>query len=196
MVREARWCGSKNGGDDAGSGPHSAAMDRADIDDLFAYTVWANALVLDAAAALSDAELRADRGISHHSILGTLAHMAAAEWIWLERWQGRSPTGPHVWEAWQQDRWRSLADLRDRWERIAEERRALVARLPESELQATRTFRRVDGTEDAQPVIAQMQHAVNHATLHRGQVVGMLRQLGRKPPATDLLLYYRVRQAR
>src|SRR5690606_31731026 len=36
------------------------AMDRADIEDLFAYTVWANARVLDAAAALSDAELRAD----------------------------------------------------------------------------------------------------------------------------------------
>jgi uncharacterized damage-inducible protein DinB len=31
------------------------------------------------------------------------------------------------------------------------------------------------------------QHVVNHATLHRGQVVGMIRQLGIVPPSTDLL---------
>jgi uncharacterized damage-inducible protein DinB len=34
-----------------------------------------------------------------------------------------------------------------------------------------------------------MQHVVNHATLHRGQVVGMIRQLGLQPPAVDLLYY-------
>jgi uncharacterized damage-inducible protein DinB len=34
-----------------------------------------------------------------------------------------------------------------------------------------------------------MQHVVNHATLHRGQVVGMIRQLGIVPPTTDLLFY-------
>jgi uncharacterized damage-inducible protein DinB len=34
-----------------------------------------------------------------------------------------------------------------------------------------------------------MQHVVNHATLHRGQVVGMIRQLGVAPPPTDLLFY-------
>jgi uncharacterized damage-inducible protein DinB len=34
-----------------------------------------------------------------------------------------------------------------------------------------------------------MQHAINHATLHRGKVVGMIRQLGVAPPQTDLLFY-------
>jgi uncharacterized damage-inducible protein DinB len=35
-----------------------------------------------------------------------------------------------------------------------------------------------------------VMHVVNHGTLHRGQIVGMLRQLGVKPPATDILFYY------
>src|SRR3984957_17607743 len=35
-----------------------------------------------------------------------------------------------------------------------------------------------------------IMHVVNHATLHRGQIVGMLSQLGTKPPATDILFYY------
>jgi uncharacterized damage-inducible protein DinB len=33
-------------------------------------------------------------------------------------------------------------------------------------------------------------HLVNHGTLHRGQVMGMIRQLGIVPPGTDLLHYY------
>jgi uncharacterized damage-inducible protein DinB len=36
-----------------------------------------------------------------------------------------------------------------------------------------------------------MQHVANHATLHRGQVVGMIRQLGIAPPSTDMLFYLR-----
>ena len=32
---------------------------------------------------------------------------------------------------------------------------------------------------------------VNHATMHRGQIVGMIRQLGIEPPSTDLLFYLR-----
>jgi uncharacterized damage-inducible protein DinB len=34
-------------------------------------------------------------------------------------------------------------------------------------------------------------HVVNHATLHRGQVMGMLRQMGTAPPNNDLMNYYR-----
>jgi len=30
-------------------------------------------------------------GNSFSSIRDTLAHILGAEWIWLERWQGRSP---------------------------------------------------------------------------------------------------------
>ena len=64
-------------------------MNLADIQRLFAYTEWANALAVEAAANLPDEELRRDQRISHGSILGTLLHMAGVEWIWLERWQGR-----------------------------------------------------------------------------------------------------------
>jgi uncharacterized damage-inducible protein DinB len=49
----------------------------------------------------------------------------------------------------------------------------------------------MDGTPFESPVWQIVSHVVNHATLHRGQVVAMLRQLGAKPPATDLIFYYR-----
>ena len=45
----------------------------------------------------ADEHLRRDVNISHQSIFGTLTHMAGAEWIWLERWHGRSPAKAEAW---------------------------------------------------------------------------------------------------
>ena len=72
-------------------------MNLADIKRLFDYMEWANDLAMDAAATLPDENLRREVGISHGSIFGTLVHMAGAEWIWLERWQGHSPSKTEAW---------------------------------------------------------------------------------------------------
>jgi uncharacterized damage-inducible protein DinB len=48
-----------------------------------------------------------------------------------------------------------------------------------------------DGSPGETPASQLVLHVVNHATLHRGQVIGMLRQLGVKPPNTDLFFYLR-----
>ena len=53
-------------------------MNLSDIRHLFDYTEWANDLAMDAAAKLSDENLRRDVGISHRSIFETLLHMAGA----------------------------------------------------------------------------------------------------------------------
>src|SRR5258708_13350146 len=72
-------------------------MNLTDVRHLFDYTEWANGLALAAAAELSEENLRRDFSISHSSILGTLVHMAGAEWIWLERWHGHSPPKNETW---------------------------------------------------------------------------------------------------
>jgi uncharacterized damage-inducible protein DinB len=165
-------------------------MNLPDLRDLFAYTEWANALVLNAVADIDDPTLRADRKISHGSILGTLTHMAGAEWIWLERWRGQSHTGPGVWASWSPDAFADVAALRQTWRALETARGELLAALTDAELQVPRTFKRIDGTEMTLPLVEQMLHVVNHATMHRGQLVGMIRQLGRTPPSTDLMRYY------
>jgi uncharacterized damage-inducible protein DinB len=63
--------------------------------------------------------------------------------------------------------------------------------LDESALAAELSFKLLSGDPSSMPLVNQMQHVVNHATMHRGQVVGMIRQLGLEPPATDLLFYLR-----
>ena len=61
----------------------------------------------------------------------------------------------------------------------------------ETRLAADLPFKLLSGDPSSMPLINQMQHVVNHATMHRGQIVGMIRQLGIDPPSTDLLFYLR-----
>jgi uncharacterized damage-inducible protein DinB len=166
-------------------------MNQPDIRHLFDYTEWANELAVGAAAQLSDEDLRRDVGISHRSIFGTLVHMAGAEWIWLERWHGRSPAGKEAWSLWTPDSCSDLETLKQRWRDLIERRARFMSELDEPRLAAELPFKLLSGDPNSLPLVGQMQHVVNHATLHRGQVVGMIRQLGIAPPSTDLLFYLR-----
>jgi len=166
-------------------------MNLSDIRHLFDYTEWANGLAMNAAAELSEEGLRRDVGISHGSIFGTLLHMAGAEWIWLERWHGRSPAKTEAWSLWTTESCADLATLNDRWRDVIDRRARLISELDESRLLAELPFKLLSGDDSSLPLVDQMQHVVNHATLHRGQVVGMIRQLGIAPPSTDLLFYLR-----
>jgi uncharacterized damage-inducible protein DinB len=166
-------------------------MNLADIRHLFDYTEWANGLAMDAASKLSDDSLRQDTGTSHKSIFGTLVHMAGAEWIWLERWNGRAPAKDEAWSLWSTDSCVDLAMLKERWRELVDGRTRFVSDLDQERLSAEMPFKLLSGDSSSMRLVDQMQHVANHATMHRGQIVGMIRQLGIEPPATDLLFYLR-----
>ena len=166
-------------------------MNLSDTRHLFDYTEWANGLALNASQKLSDENLRRDVGISHKSIFGTLLHMAGAEWIWLERWHGRSPGKAEAWSMWTPASCPDLAALNDRWSEVVDRRAQFISRLDEERLAADLPFKLLSGDPSSMRLVDQMQHVANHATMHRGQVVGMIRQLGIDPPSTDLLFYVR-----
>ena len=166
-------------------------MNLSDIRNLFDYTEWANGLAMDAAERLSEEDLRRNVGISHGSIFGTLLHMAGAEWIWLERWHGRSPAKSEAWSLWTTESCTDLATLNQRWKEVVNRRAQFISDLDEPRLAAELPFKLLSGDPNSMKLVDQMQHVANHATLHRGQVVGMIRQLGIDPPSTDLLFYLR-----
>ena len=166
-------------------------MNLLDIRQLFDYTEWANALAMESAAKLPDEDLRREVGISHGSIFGTLLHMAGAEWIWLERWHGRSPAKKEAWSLWTTESCADLSALNGRWKEVADRRAQFTSALDESRLVAEMPFKLLSGDPSSMRLVDQMQHVANHATLHRGQIVGLIRQLGIEPPSTDLLFYLR-----
>src|ERR1041385_6626768 len=109
-------------------------MDLTDVKHLFDYTEWANDLAMEAAAQLSDDDLRRDFGISHKSIFGTLLHTAGAEWIWLERWNGRSPAKAEAWSQWTTDSCADLGTLKQRWNSIVANRKQYLSTVEDASL--------------------------------------------------------------
>ena len=81
--------------------------------------------------------------------------------------------------------------LNQRWSELVDRRIRFISELDEPRLKADLPFKLLSGDPSSLPLADQMQHVANHATLHRGQVVGMIRQLGIEPPSTDLLFYLR-----
>jgi uncharacterized damage-inducible protein DinB len=160
-------------------------MDLAYLGALYGYNRWANEKVLAAAATLDEEKFKREMGNSFSSVRDTLVHLFGGEWIWLERWNGRSPRGlPTVAEV------PDLATIRAKWARVAEEQRRFLGQLQPSDLEKAVSYVNSLGETWTYPLWQQMAHVVNHSSYHRGQITTLLRQLGAKAPGTDFLRYY------
>jgi uncharacterized damage-inducible protein DinB len=169
-----------------GEGDTTSAVARGYPFDLYAYTRWANERVLDAVDALTDEAFTRDVGGSFGSVQATLAHMLGADWVWLRRWKGESPSVlPAEWDL------TTFAGLRERWREVEHEQAEFVDALGPGDLDRVIEHRNMAGTPFANRLDHLLRHVVNHATYHRGQVVTLLRQLGAEAPATDLVRFYR-----
>jgi uncharacterized damage-inducible protein DinB len=155
---------------------------------LFSYCEWANGRFFDAVAALDAADYARDLKGSHGGIRGTLVHTFGAEWVWHERFNGRSPTALPG-----EDQLAELAALRDRWSALEAERRAWLEGLEPDAGSRVIEYRTLKGDAFRGVLWPLVQHVANHGSYHRGQVAVFLRQLGTKPPATDLVAFDRER---
>jgi uncharacterized damage-inducible protein DinB len=155
---------------------------------LYDYHAWANHRSLDAASALSAEQFVRPMGSSFGSVRDTLAHLYGAEWIWLERFQGRSPSSlPDTTQ------FKDLASLRERWTELEGRLLGFVRGLTQTDLDRVFEYKTLKYGVYSNPLCESLQHVVNHGSYHRGQVTTLLRQLGAQPIATDLMHFYRER---
>ena len=165
-------------------------MTPEEIRVLYEYDAWANHRLLDAAAALTPAQFTRDLGSSFPSVRDTLAHIMFGQWIWLERWQGRTPTKLPSAEDFT-----DLASLRKRWAEIETDLQAFVRGLSAERIAAVSEYKTLTAGTFKSQLGHMLQHLANHGTYHRGQVTTLLRQLGAKSVSTDLSFFYRERGA-
>lgn len=162
-------------------------MDQAELLDLVAYTEWATAQLVAALRGIPDAARRRRDESAFGSLHGTLAHLIAAEWVWLERWKGTSPASPPEWVG-DSDFDGLVAHLR----LIEQERARLLRALDDAALARPIGYRTFAGQEHANPIGELVRHVVNHGTYHRGQISMRIRQLGHTPPGTDYIAWLRL----
>ena len=158
------------------------------IRNLYAYNEWANNLVLKAALALSEEQLRQESGVSMGSTFANLAHVVRAQMGWLGFWRTgeRQPvpeppeTGAREW-------------LQQAYERSHDELRGFVETLTDEGL--GRTLERTDGEGKVHrwQLWQLMAHVANHGTQHRSETALALTALGRSPGDLDYGFFCDVR---
>ena len=154
------------------------------IAKLFAYGRWASERTLASVADLDPAQFAQEVGGSFGSVHGTLVHLYGADWVWLERWQGRSPRAlPTGQDA------STLDALSRMWRQIQQKQMDFVEALAPERLPRPLTYVNFKGDTFTYPLGEILIHVANHGTYHRGQVATLLRQLGKTPTSTDYLRY-------
>ena len=153
--------------------------------ELLTYNTWANRKMLDAVSNLSQQQFTRELGGSYPSVQSTLTHILWAEWLWLERWQDRSPM-----EVFDPADFPSVESIQERWQGVQDGQAASVGSLTSGLLERVGRYRNRKGETWEYVLWRQLQHAFNHSTYHRGQVTNMLRQLGARAVTTDYLAYW------
>jgi uncharacterized damage-inducible protein DinB len=160
------------------------------IRTLFQFNQWADRRMLDACAALTNEQFTRDLGSSFRSVRDTVAHLYGAEWIWNERIAGRSPSTLPTGNAFP-----DLASVRAKLEEMDSYYLDYVTKLTPQDLEHVIHYKSFTGEEFSNPLWQTLHQLTNHASYHRGQITTLLRQLGAKPVATDLIGFYRERAA-
>ena len=158
-------------------------MNVDDIRKLYEYNRWANDRIIDACRAVDPSQFTRKCGGSFDSIKDTLAHIAWAEWLWLERWQHRSPKKASLPEA------SDLPSIATVMGDVARGQQSFIEQLTDDRLDERISYVNIKGETWEYPLAQMLQHTVNHSTYHRGQIVTLLRQAGANGVSTDLLLY-------
>jgi uncharacterized damage-inducible protein DinB len=162
-------------------------MNLQDLRTMLDYHYWARDRLFDALEPLAPEQINRDMGNSFKSIRDTMVHVYAAESAWYSRWQGKSPDA-----LLPSDQFPDLPALRRTWSEHEAKMRAFVDGLGEDGIARVLEYKLLSGQAGSSPFWQMLQHVVNHASYHRGQVTTMLRQLGAAPAKSmDMIAYYR-----
>jgi uncharacterized damage-inducible protein DinB len=141
------------------------------IERLFAHDRWANREML--------AMLRAGGGEPARAVT-LLAHILAAEQLWLERLRGQPPSLP-VWPELSLDECAQLLDsLAGAW-------RAQLAGMADADMDRRVDYTNTRGEPWSNSAGDILTHVVLHSSHHRGQIAAAVRGAGSAPGYTDFI---------
>jgi uncharacterized damage-inducible protein DinB len=153
------------------------------------YSAWATRSLLAVCASLSAEEQRQDLGVSHSSVLKTLHHIYVGERFWTGCvLAGRIPPLDQLVKELAAPEL-PFDELAQAWPPIWAEVGTWLETTNDEILSQTLLLTISSESRFDCPRWQILRHVVNHATLHRGQILIMLRTLGKKPPCVDYLEY-------
>ena len=149
---------------------------------LYEYNEWANEKTIASLRALPEADYVREQGGGWPSLRATFVHLAGATDAWAERFSGR--------DALVLAKETDLPKLEDAVRVLLsaqEKHRNHLKNLTRDKLERPFSWKNLAGELRAAPYEIVVRHVVNHQTYHRGQIASMVRRVGGKPVATDMV---------
>lgn len=137
----------------------------------FAYDEWANKEVLNAIRAA---------GTENHRSLQLMAHVLAAERVWLDRLK-QQPQSVLVWPEPDLAQCEALAaELGGQWLEFLD-------LITAGDVSQSISYKNSKGEEWSSTVVDVLTHVVMHSAYHRGQIATHMRASGQTPANTDFI---------
>lgn len=159
------------------------------VQRLHEHRMWCNRQLRDAARPLTFEQLQQSFDIGQGNVLATLAHLYAAEFVWLEALNGNAtPVSPF------KVTFDNFADLETAWDALDERWRTYLAGLTAATLEQPVTKQSTSsgaGKMWVTPARDVLLHVCTHAQYTTAQAANMLRHLGVTPPDTMLITFSR-----
>ncbi len=152
------------------------------------YNFWANKRLADLLSKLPEDFVNQEITSSFPSIRKTILHNYGAEYLWLQRLNGNSPSSfpPAEVAGW------STSEVFENWVKNAADFRDEIRSKDAEYFSEICKYRFLNGTETELLRAEIVQHCMNHSTFHRGQIIMMARQLGlTEIPGTDFSTFCR-----
>ena len=137
----------------------------------FAYDAWANHEVL--------AAIRAGSGENSRS-LQLMAHILAAERVWLERLR-QVPQSVPVWPE------SNLAQCEAEADKLSGEWYEYLELVTAGDVNQTISYKNSKGETWTSAIVDVLTHVVMHSAYHRGQIASYMRSTGQTPAYTDFI---------
>ncbi len=151
------------------------------------YMAWANGIMLENAARLSQQDLGKQREALFGNIAGTIDHILVVAEIFLAHLKGED--NPH--QSRRRDVSLSFPCIDDRLRAIDKQLVILAQDYSPSELKETIEFLFVDGSDGAMTREHILLHLANHATYHRGFVSTLIYPILGDSKASDITVFVR-----
>ena len=160
-----------------------------DIQLLFDYNYWANALMLATAAALGPEQLTQPTAFPWGSLHGTLVHTLDGEHMWRHLCRDERVLPVRLTQL---EPFPTLESIAAYWKGEEAEMRAYLDSLSDRDMERVIRYEVEEGLRE-RVLWHCLVHVVNHGTQHRSECAAMLTDFGHSPGGIDLTRYLNIR---
>lgn len=156
------------------------------MQSMFAYSDWANGVVLSACGPLSDAQLDEAVNIGPGTLRRILIHTYNGEFVWLARWKGQVET------AWPSDKVATpVGALATAFEVLRADRERWLEEVAAGALEREQTYRDSRGSLFRAKLGDMLLQGLVHSIHHRAQAVNAIKRVGGPVLEVDYMMHLR-----